>query len=1760
MKSWKKFLIVSLSFLFVAASVLGGLSNFGRLNSIESNNSSNPESSVVTPGKPNDYGGMIYYASDIEETGAAVAPKEMKGGAIYIGNGTKFTMDSGLITNHEGMFGGAIYIANGGTFTMTGGTIEYNYSKYGGAIYVEEGGTCNISGGYIMNNKSENAPAIYAEDGSTLNLVDGQVTIDSNDYILFQDTIINYYVDGVCVESSLQSAPTLNLSKAPLDYSECNGYFFDEEMSEPVEQGDDLTLFDNTNTLQTANETGYFVYNLYTKSATLDKLKFELNADNNSYAVKAINSSVTGDIVIPREHNNLVVNTISESAFEHTSIQSVCTSSKINKIGAMAFLDCGNLKTVEILSTNLTEIKSHTFMNCKKLTDVLLPDSVSVISDYVFKSCSLLASIKLPENLTSIGNECFFESYSLESIIIPNKVTTINYGAFHSCLGLKTLTIGTSVNDICGDCFRNCSSLEKINFNAVNIKENISNDNFRGISSNCELIIGDDVITIPSNLFMSSAISSIIWGDSVSKINNNAFNGCTNLQNLTLSESIQTIGDNAFAGCSKLTNISFKNGISNIKSIGAYAFQYCSELNWFALTNIETIGANAFKECSKLTSVDLSSSKLKEIPEFAFAYCKALTSVDLNENITTIKNNAFYNCVLLSDIELPSKLEVIKSSAFYGCVSLKSITIGEGVTQIGGEAFRNCTNLSTINFNAVNCGNLLTNDSFRNLSANCNAVIGNNVTRIPSNLFAYSPIKTIVIGSNVTEIGTSAFISCSNLINVDIPNSVKTLSSSAFNGCSKLESVTIGEGVKTFGSETFRNCTSLKTINFNASSCNNVAGYGYNFYNISSDAELLVGEKVELIPSNLFSSSSIKTVKLGSSVSEINQEAFYGCSKLTSVTSNGDIKLKTIKVNPYAFYNCSSLVSVEFDIGYIYENAFRNCTSLNNVTLTNYWIRPYTFYNCTSLQSVNYNYQSEYNSIDNEDIIEEFAFANCSSLSSIDIPDSVIQIGNSAFENCTTLSNVGFSSNLISIGSKAFNNCSALTDFYEQWIELDSLYYIGSNAFSNCNKLESVYIPESVEQVRENAFGNCAGLLSVDVNGANTNVTDTAFAGCNNLEMLYLNTASVCTSFAGIEALESVLFGESVTTIRGRAFENCTNLSSVEFDSDCNLISIEAWAFANCTSLTSISLPNKLSKIYSYAFQDSGLSSITLPASVQRVGRNCFNTCTSVTFVEGASTGYKWQVQDSEGYAILNNVDVLRDPQANATMMKELFNYGYWIRSDYTSYIDNNEVITIFNTNGTINANFVLNKGESTTLSVNDNYSETERLVKDVQITSGSLIKNGTLSYLITIKNNSSTEALIIKPYVYDLVDIDQSSFYFTTESTLDDYTHYTRLLSDYVSILEGQTLTLRYYLSGVSSNIEKNVLKSAIFIDVYGEDSVPVDYVPEYEFDYESNDDASNVTKTPVYNYTQWGQPITVSSDKIVKVTNSNSESVFASSTADETIYVFTGTFTTSVLIPRISVARKNFVLLGTPSTIMNSYIFVQAQDLDNVVIQGLRFSGVNGYLRIYNHLNVMNNIYVKDCRFWTDTPNMNDSGTSGFAAIQIEEQDDRVGTISNVYIRNNTIFGTYQGVMLRCVTNQYIYNNTIQGTFHNAIGIQHYAQTTGSRYSGDVYIVENTIKNIGPGFGASDERGERAIRFGSGKNVNAYVYGNEFSNAVEKENGDVLKTSTIEGISTFEFTNNYYDDMVLPDGFKRSTTESGTISYICTLGPITPDSSDKE
>ena len=217
-------------------------------------------------------------------------------------------------------------------------------------------------------------------------------------------------------------------------------------------------------------------------------------------------------------------------------------------------------------------------------------------------------------------------------------------------------------------------------------------------------------------------------------------------------------------------------------------------------------------------------------------------------------------------------------------------------------------------------------------------------------------------------------------------------------------------------------------------------------------------------------------------------------------------------------------------------------------------------------------------------IVPEYAFAYLAELTSVDMPDNVIAIGDNGFYRCPKLSLTSLPSGITSLGDYAFADCSMLT-----LTSLPSgITSLGDYVFRDCPRLSLTSLPSGITSIGQYAFRNCSKMVLTSLPSGITSIGDFAFLNCYQLSLTALPSG--------------------ITSIGQYAFNNCPRLALTTLPS--GITSLPTAAFQYCPKLALTALPSGLTSIGAYAFkQGTGLASITLPPALTAIGNQAFANC-----------------------------------------------------------------------------------------------------------------------------------------------------------------------------------------------------------------------------------------------------------------------------------------------------------------------------------------------------------------------------------------------------------------------------------------------------------------------------------------------------------------------------------------------------------------------
>ena len=503
----------------------------------------------------------------------------------------------------------------------------------------------------------------------------------------------------------------------------------------------------------------------------------------------------------------------------------------------------------------------------------------------------------------------------------------------------------------------------------------------------------------------------------------------------------------------------------------------------------------------------------------------------------------------------------IGSSAFSGCSSLTSITLPKSVTSIGSGAFNKCSSLTSITCYAQTPPSLgedydgYYEDLFYNVSATLHVPV-ESLQKYASSLWKKLSISAIGSINSLTQLNDTTLYHISTIrgswaveeegTNMQSNKQLK-IECNSKDSRQQFAFISFDNGETHYlyhaAEKKFVNADGVLSDNpvmpihfiHGAYDDTFVAYFGEEFYvNINGAGQMLINSWKLFDSGN---SCSIVPVGTFDPMEALSREiALLGFRKI----DNGKAEVATASKN---------VGEIEIPTSVMVDGELCEVTSVGERA----------FYNCSSLTSITIPENSQLTSIGSS------AFSGCSSLTSITLPENsqLTSIGESAFSGCSNLTSITIPEGVTSIGNSTFYNCSSLTSITIP--ENSQLTGIGSSAFSGCSSLTSITIPEGVTSIGNSAFYNCSSLRRVT-----------------------LNCPNVGNHFSSLVAIEEVVFGNSV-------------------------ISIEDNAFSGCSGITSIVIPESVTSVGSNAFSGcSGLKSLFVGTNVDTYGENVFEGCTAV--------------------------------------------------------------------------------------------------------------------------------------------------------------------------------------------------------------------------------------------------------------------------------------------------------------------------------------------------------------------------------------------------------------------------------------------------------------------------------------------------------------------------------------------------------------------
>ena len=564
-----------------------------------------------------------------------------------------------------------------------------------------------------------------------------------------------------------------------------------------------------------------------------------------------------------------------------------------------------------------TVIIGAAFDGCSDLTSISIPNSVTYIGEYAFYYCSSLSSISIPNSVTSIGDGAFYECSSLTitinsttpptlgsnvfsnitTIIIPDNTLSAylnSWGNYHIYINNETsLTINVETPGSLSTIITNIG-VAPSNITKITITGTLNNDDFNYIQNDMTRLVDIDLSNITNtagvNFQEKRYLKNILLPNSLTIIEDLAFQGCSSLTSITIPNSVTKVGGGVFYGCSSLESVVLSE---NISSLPKY---YYTEFNGYGNLELEyTYGF--FQGCTSLTSIEIPNS-INSIGDLAFKGCSSLTSITIPNSVTEVGGGVFYGCSSLETVVLSENITSLRdfgynsdwyNEYYYGffqeCTSLSSIEISQNVRSIDENTFKNCFSLSSISASSA----IFNNEKSQHWDLNLKTVrvIIGELDENGFNFINYSKksLHTIdLAGTTNTTINDMTFYNYYKLENLTLPANTETIGYMAFADCVHLKNLEIPATVVTIDERAFENCRSISSLTFAEDSNLKTIG-AWAFYNNHNISEVTIPE----------------------GVTEIGDAAFYGCNYLENITLPASVQ----RIGDNGFALCNQVKRME---------------------------------------------------------------------------------------------------------------------------------------------------------------------------------------------------------------------------------------------------------------------------------------------------------------------------------------------------------------------------------------------------------------------------------------------------------------------------------------------------------------------------------------------------------------------------------------------------------------------------------------------------------------------------------------------------------------------------------------------------------------------------------------------------------------------------------------------------------------------------------
>ena len=1044
-----------------------------------------------------------------------------------------------------------------------------------------------------------------------------------------------------------------------------------------------------------------------------------------------------------------------------TNLSAITLGNKLKYIGASAFSNCATIKQLNLHDD--TYIGNFFIKNCTSLESLYLPNTISSTDNHDLDTLTGLKEISvsdlnkyyLAENniLYRKSGTYYIGSYSYDisdkevivyvpcnyqetDIVLPLDTTMIYKSAFENCKNIEHITFNSPIVHIHNNAFANCDNLIDVsieiapleNITSVTIPQrcflncsNLENINISQTSWDLVTNIDDNAFDGCESLVLNNLPNSL------KSVHNYAFRNCKNIQISSLPETLHSIGMYAFYGCENIS-ISDTTNLTNIDSVGAYAFAFSGIVSPILNQNITSIERYTYQGCNNITSVTIPPT-ITSIGEYAFADCHNIITVDINSNLSDMDVTAFANCNNLTGFTV-----VNTNTTFSAVDGVLFSTYDNTHRQLIQYPAGNTNTSYTLPTDIVrNDGQdlYMTETAFGNANNLKTIVFPESLTFIAGMFKNWTGVETLTIPTTVTRMNRSAFSNCTNLKTIYIHKNMTLIDRSVFTGCDNVTDIYL-DFISTSTSSVKTNApygAINATVHYRDENITRVEFTGepkltYNQRETISIGNLSATLYYEDSEHNEYSMNVTNKLVANPAVGTVMNNTGEYTLTVTFTGLNGTDYIQTYTINVQE-KNAITITQLDennekTDIVQEVETVANAVTFLKNHTSNRYdveipnkvGVTEFTnsqFKNCTALYSISI--PTDFNTINNE------LFSGCTNLNTVTLPNTITTIGTSAFNNCTNLTNITIPQSVQVIETNAFKNCTNIISgtgacYKDNWLlsysgatgEItitDGTIGLVTEIFNNNKNITAINLPNSIKYINKKAFYSCSKITTINIPDLVTSIPTDCFYGCSLLATVTLpqNLEYIgSNAFRGCSKLTNISIPDNVSYIGTNAFYGCSTLTEITLPN--NLESLEANVFYNCTNLTIINIGNGLnsntnmpngdklqqinvSENNNYLSSADGilynkhkttlikvpkattLTTITIPDSVTTIADSAINSCTKPTAITIPDS-----VINIGTYAFYNSKATMTIPNT----VESIGEYAFYGCINLTSYTSSNVI------------------------------------------------------------------------------------------------------------------------------------------------------------------------------------------------------------------------------------------------------------------------------------------------------------------------------------------------------------------------------------------------------------------------------------------------------------------------------------------------------